>query len=59
MGKDADEIVLIKESALITEAVLKTGMESSRVGVLESEIIKAVEIEVKRFRAIKEVQGMC
>ncbi len=57
--KEPEEIELIKESVLIAEASLQAGMETSGVGVPESEIIKAAEIEAKRRGAVREVETMC
>jgi len=59
MIKEPEEIELVKESVLITEAALQVGMETAKVGVLESEVNKAVEIELKRRGAIREVESMC
>ncbi|MBW1767183.1 MAG: aminopeptidase P family protein [Deltaproteobacteria bacterium] len=59
MIKEPEEIELIKESVLIAEASLKAGMETSGVGVLESEINFAAETEAKRRGAIREVETMC
>jgi Xaa-Pro aminopeptidase len=56
--KEPEEIELIKESVLIAEAGLKAGMEAAQVGVPESEVQKAVEIEMKRRGAIREVETM-
>jgi len=56
--KEPEEIQIIKESVAIAEAGLKAGMEAARVGVLESEVQKAVEIEMKRRGAIREVETM-
>jgi Xaa-Pro aminopeptidase len=56
--KEPEEIALIKESVLIAEAGLKAGMEAAKVGVLESEVQKAAEIELKRRGAIREVETM-
>ncbi len=56
--KEPEEINLIKESVAIAEAGLKAGMEAAKVGVLESEVQKAVEIELKRRGAIREVETM-
>jgi len=56
--KEPVEIDLIKESVLIAEAGLKAGMEAARVGVPETEVQKAVEIELKRRGAIREVETM-
>lgn len=56
--KDADEIKLIKESVAVAEAGLKVGMAAARVGVLESEVQKAAEIEMKRLGAIREIETM-
>jgi Xaa-Pro aminopeptidase len=56
--KEPEEISLIKESVLIAEAGLKAGMEAARIGVLESEVQKTVEIELKRRGAIREVETM-
>jgi len=58
MIKEPEEISLIKESVLIAEAGLKAGRETAKVGVLESEIQKAAEIEMKRRGAIREVETM-
>jgi Xaa-Pro aminopeptidase len=58
MIKEPEEIKLIKESVLIAEAGLKAGMKKAKVGVLESEIQKAAEIEMKRRGAIREVETM-
>jgi len=58
MIKEPEEIKLIKESVLIAELGLKAGMDAARVGVLESEIQKAAEIEMKRRGAIREVETM-
>ena len=56
--KEPEEIALIKESVQIAEAGLKAGMEAARVGVPESEVQKAAEIELKRRGAIREVETM-
>jgi Xaa-Pro aminopeptidase len=56
--KEPEEIALIKESVFVAEAGLKAGMETAKVGVLESEVQKAVEIEMKRRGAIREVETM-
>ena len=56
--KEPEEIALIKESVSVAEAGLKAGMETAKVGVLESEVQKAVEIEMKRRGAIREVETM-
>ncbi|OGP58053.1 MAG: hypothetical protein A2162_11295 [Deltaproteobacteria bacterium RBG_13_52_11b] len=56
--KEPEEITLIKESVSVAEAGLKAGMETAKVGVLESEVQKAVEIEMKRRGAIREVETM-
>jgi Xaa-Pro dipeptidase len=56
--KDADEIRLIRESVSVAEAGMKAGMEVAKVGVPESEVQKAVEIEMKRRGAIREVETM-
>ena len=58
MIKEPEEIKLIKESVLIAESGLKAGMETAKVGVFESEIQKAAEIEMKRRGAIREVETM-
>jgi len=57
--KEPEEVELIKESVLIAEAGLQAGIETAKVGVLESEINKAAEIEMKRRGAIREVETMC
>jgi Xaa-Pro aminopeptidase len=57
--KEAEEIKLIKESVSIAEAGLQAGMEAAGVGVLESDIQKAAEIEMKRRGAIREIETMC
>ena len=57
--KEPEEIKLIKESVSIAEAGLKAGMDTAKVGVLESEVQKAAEIEMKRRGAIREVETMC
>ena len=59
MVKDSKEIAIIKESVLITEACLQAGIKKSGVGVLESEIINAAEIEGRKRGAIREVETMC
>ena len=59
MIKEPEEIKLIKESVSIAEAGVRVGIETAKVGVLESEIQKAVEIEMKRRGAIREVETMC
>jgi Xaa-Pro aminopeptidase len=59
MVKDADEIALIKESVQIAEAAIEVGMETAKVGVLETEIIKAAEIEAKRRGGLRFVETMC
>jgi Xaa-Pro aminopeptidase len=56
--KEPEEIELIKESVLIAEAGLKAGMEATKVGVPESEVQKAAEIEMKRRGALREVETM-
>jgi Xaa-Pro aminopeptidase len=56
--KEPEEIKLIKESVLIAEAGLKAGMEATKVGVPESEVQKAAEIEMKRRGALREVETM-
>lgn len=57
--KEPEEISLIKESVAIAEAGLQAGMKKAKVGVLESEIQKAAEIEMKRRGALREVETMC
>jgi Xaa-Pro aminopeptidase len=56
--KEPGEIELIKESVSIAEAGLKVGMETAKIGVPESEVQKAMEIEMKRRGAIREVETM-
>jgi Xaa-Pro aminopeptidase len=58
MVKEPEEIAIIKESVLIAEEGLKAGMEAAKVGALESEVQKALEIELKRRGAIREVETM-
>ena len=58
MIKEPEEIKIIKESVLIAEAGLRAGMKKAKVGVLESEVQKAAEIEMKRRGAIREVESM-
>jgi len=58
MIKEPEEIQLIKESVAIAEAGLRVGMETAKVGVIESEVQKAAEIEMKRRGAIREVETM-
>ena len=57
--KEPEEIELIRESVSIARAGLIAGKETSAVGVPESEIQKAAEIEMKRRGAIREVETMC
>lgn len=57
--KDPEEISLVNESVSIAEAGLKAGIDAAKVGVLESEVQKAAEIEMKRRGAIREVETMC
>lgn len=57
--KEPEEIKIIRESVKIAEAGLKAGIEASEVGVLESEVQKAAEIEMKRRGALREVETMC
>jgi Xaa-Pro aminopeptidase len=57
--KEPEEVDLIKESVLIAQAGLIAGKETAAVGVPESEIQKAAEIEMKRRGAIREVETMC
>ena len=57
--KEPEEIELIKQSVLTAEAGLKAGMEAAKVGVSESDVQKAAEIEMKRRGAIREVETMC
>ena len=57
--KEPEEIALIRESVLIAEAGLKAGMEAAKVGVLEIDVQKEAEIEMKRRGAIREVESMC
>ena len=57
--KDADEIALIKESVQIAESSIKVGIETAKVGVLETEIIKAAQIEAIRRGALGFVETMC
>jgi len=59
MIKEPEEIEIIKESVLIGEAGMKAGMEAAKVGVLEDEIQRAAEMEMKRRGAIREVESMC
>jgi len=56
--KDADEIKLIKESVGVAQAGLKAGIKTGKPGVLESEVQKAAEIEMKRRGAIREIETM-
>jgi Xaa-Pro aminopeptidase len=56
--KEPEEIVIIRESVAIAEAGIKAGMDIARTGVLESEVQKAVEIEIKRRGGIKEIESM-
>ena len=56
--KEPEEIKLIQKSVSVAEAGLKAGMAAAKVGVLESEVQKATEIEMKRREAIREVETM-
>lgn len=55
--KEPEEIKIIRESVAIAEASIEAGMKASKVGVLESDVQKAVEIEAKRLGAIKEIES--
>lgn len=56
--KEPEEIDLIRQSVKVAQAGLIAGKAVAEVGVLESEIQKAAEIEMKRKGAIREVETM-
>ena len=58
MIKEPEEIKLIKESVAIAEAGMKAGKEMAKAGVVEIEIQKTAEIEMKRRGAIRELETM-
>ncbi|MDA8124337.1 MAG: Xaa-Pro peptidase family protein [Deltaproteobacteria bacterium] len=57
--KDPDEIQLIKESVAIGESCLKVAMEVAQPGVSEMEVQRAIEMEMKRLGALREIETMC
>jgi len=59
LKKEPEEVELIRKSVLIAEAGLKAGIEAAKVGVTETEIQKAAEIEMKRLGALREIETMC
>ena len=57
--KDDDEIALIRKAVEIGEEAMKVGIQAARPGVTELEVQTAVELEMKRRGAIREVETMC
>ncbi len=57
--KEPEELTLIKEAVVIAEAGIEAGMKAAQVGVLESEVQKVAEIEMKRLGGIREIETMC
>ncbi len=57
--KEPEEVELIRKAVLICESAINAAREVAKPGVLESEIQKAVEMEIKRGGGIREVETMC
>jgi Xaa-Pro aminopeptidase len=57
--KEPEEIELLKKSVVIGEAAMKAAIEAAQVGVPESEVQRAAEIEMRKGGAVREVETMC
>lgn len=57
--KEPAEIELIRKSVAIAESAIEVAKKTARPGVTEMEVQFAMEIEMKRLGAIREVETMC
>lgn len=56
--KEPEEIELIRQSVKAAEAALQAGMNMAKVGVVETEVQKVIEIELKKQGALREIETM-
>ena len=59
MVKEPAEIELIRKSIAIAESAIEVAKATARPGVSEMEVQFAMEIEMKRLGAIREIETMC
>ena len=57
--KDSAEIDLIKQAVAIAESAIEVAKKTAQPGVTEMEVQLAMEIEMKRLGAFREVETMC
>lgn len=57
--KEPEEIELIRKAVEIGEAAMKVAMDIAKPGITEMEIQRAVDLEMKRLGAFREVETMC
>jgi|GEM_PF-584631 len=57
--KEPAEIELIRKAVTIGESAIQVAIETARPGVSEMDVQFAMEIEMKRLGAIREVETMC
>lgn len=57
--KEAEEIVLIRKAVDIAESAIQVARDFAKPGVTEMEVQLAMEIEMKRLGAFREVETMC
>lgn len=57
--KDPEEIALIRKAVEIGESSMRVAMDVAKPGVLEIDVQREVEIEMRRGGAIREVETMC
>ncbi|MFC1491566.1 M24 family metallopeptidase [Nitrospinota bacterium] len=57
--KEPEEIELIRKAVEIAEAAMKVGMEVAKPGVTEMDVMREVEMEMRRGGSIREVETMC
>ena len=57
--KEPEEIVLIKKAIEIAESAVQVARDMAKPGVIEMDVQLAMEIEMKRLGAFREVETMC
>ena len=57
--KEPEEIELIKQAIAISESAIQVAKDVAKPGVTEMEVQLAMEIEMKRLGAFREVETMC
>lgn len=57
--KEPEEIALIRKSVAIAESAIAVARQAARPGVSEMDVQFAMEIEMKRLGAIREIETMC